>query len=205
MRSKVAPTTQVAAMVRTHFDGILACTRSRQATASLKRSTGCSRPPNERRYRGEIVMMASTGVAHERINAALNIVVVRALQGDPDDRRRKSRCCLRIRYGLSPASPFSQHAFNAFSSSPRPGSRRDPGEACLVIEIAASGLAMTRAQSRALRVHRRERARHMGSHRRECRRMVVYYETRAAGNAHHVGAAWASRSGSATSHSNSWF
>jgi transposase len=48
MRSKVEPMKQVATMIRTHFDGIVAWTRSRQTNASLRLSTDCSRPPIER-------------------------------------------------------------------------------------------------------------------------------------------------------------
>ena len=87
---------------------------------------------------GEIVMMASKGIAHERIKSALTIAIARAL---PDDLTIGVEATLR----LTDTVMLRARTLRFF---PRPCSKRptrfvqlEPGEAHLVIEVAASSLA----------------------------------------------------------------
>jgi hypothetical protein len=61
-----------------------------------------------------------------------------------------------------------------------------------IVMMPAKGIAherikspLTIAVARALPDYGRQRARHLGTHRPKCRRMVVHYRARAAGGAHH--------------------
>ena len=80
---------------------------------------------------GEIVMMAAKGVAHERIKSALIVAVVRAL---PDHLTVGVEATLR----LTDTVMLEPDLFNKSSAG---FARLDPGEASLVIEVAASSLA----------------------------------------------------------------
>jgi Uma2 family endonuclease len=87
---------------------------------------------------GEIVMMAAKGVAHERIKSALNIAVVRAL---PDHLTVGVEATLRLtdRVMLEPDIAVFPKAL--FEKSSTGFAQLDPGEACLIIEVAATSLA----------------------------------------------------------------
>lgn len=87
---------------------------------------------------GEIVMMASKGIAHERIKSALNIAVVRSL---PDDLTMGVEVTLRLADTIMLEPDIAVFPKGLFRKSSTGFARLDPGEACLVIEVAASSLA----------------------------------------------------------------
>jgi len=87
---------------------------------------------------GEIVMMAAKGVAHERVKSALNIAVVRAL---PDHLTVGVETTLRLTDTIMLEPDIAVFPKKLFEKSPHGFARLDPGEACLVIEVAASSLA----------------------------------------------------------------
>jgi Uma2 family endonuclease len=87
---------------------------------------------------GEIVMMAAKGIAHERIKSALNIAVVRAL---PDRLTVGVETTLRLTDTIMLEPDIAVFPKELFEKSSHGFARLDPGEACLVIEIAASSLA----------------------------------------------------------------
>ncbi len=87
---------------------------------------------------GEIVMMAAKGVAHERIKSALNIAVVRAL---PDDLTVGVEATLRLTDTIMLEPDIAVFPKALFKRSASGFARLDPGEARLVIEVAASSLA----------------------------------------------------------------
>ena len=86
---------------------------------------------------GEIVMMAAKGVAHERIKSALTVPISRAL---PDDLTIGVEATLRLTdmIMLEPdIAVFPKELFKRSTTF----AQLDPGEAHLVIEVAASSLA----------------------------------------------------------------
>jgi Uma2 family endonuclease len=86
---------------------------------------------------GEIVMMAAKGVAHERIKSALTIAISRAL---PDNLTIGVEATLRLADTtmLEPdVAVFPKAVFRKSTTF----AELDPGEARLVIEVAASSLA----------------------------------------------------------------
>jgi Uma2 family endonuclease len=87
---------------------------------------------------GEIVMMAAKGVAHERIKSALTIAVVRAL---PDDLTIGVDATLRLTDTVMLEPDIAVFPKELFKKSSQGFARLDPGEARLVIEVAASSLA----------------------------------------------------------------
>jgi Uma2 family endonuclease len=87
---------------------------------------------------GEIVMMAAKGVAHERIKSALNIAVVRAL---PDHLTVGVEVTLRLTDTVMLEPDIAVFPKELFKKSSQGFARLDPGEAHLVIEVAASSLA----------------------------------------------------------------
>jgi Uma2 family endonuclease len=87
---------------------------------------------------GEIVMMASKGVAHERIKSALNIAVVRAL---PDHLTVGVEVTLRLTNTIMLEPDIAVFPKGLFGKSATGFAQLDPGEAHLVIEVAASSLA----------------------------------------------------------------
>lgn len=87
---------------------------------------------------GEIVMMAAKGVAHERIKSALNIAVVRAL---PDHLTVGVEVTLRLTDTVMLEPDIAVFPRELFKKSSEGFARLDPGEASLVIEVAASSLA----------------------------------------------------------------
>jgi Uma2 family endonuclease len=87
---------------------------------------------------GEIVMMAAKGVAHERIKSALIIAVVRAL---PDHLTVGVETTLRLTDTIMLEPDIAVFPRGLFEKSSHGFARLDPGEACLVIEVAASSLA----------------------------------------------------------------
>jgi Uma2 family endonuclease len=87
---------------------------------------------------GEIVMMASKGIAHERIKSAINIAVVRAL---PDDLTMGVEVTLRLTDTTMLEPDIAVFPKSLFTKSSTGFARLDPGEACLVIEVAVSSLA----------------------------------------------------------------
>src|SRR5215471_16239445 len=87
---------------------------------------------------GEIVMMAAKGIIHERIKSALNIAVVRAL---PDDLTVGVEATLRLTDTVMLEPDIAVFPKELFKKSSAGFARLDPGEAHLVIEVAASSLA----------------------------------------------------------------
>jgi Uma2 family endonuclease len=87
---------------------------------------------------GEIVMMAAKGVMHERIKSALNIAVVRAL---PDDLTVGVEVTLRLTDMVMLEPNIAVFPKELFKRSSEGFAQLDPGEAHLVIEVAASSLA----------------------------------------------------------------
>jgi Uma2 family endonuclease len=86
---------------------------------------------------GEIVMMASKGFAHERIKSALTVAVARAL---PDELTMGVEATLRLTNTILLEPDIVVFPKELFK---RPAAfvQLDPGEAHLVIEVAASSLA----------------------------------------------------------------
>jgi Uma2 family endonuclease len=87
---------------------------------------------------GEIVMMASKGIAHERIKSALNIAVVHAL---PDHLTLGVEVTLRLTNTIMLEPDLAVFPKELFRKSLTGFAQLDPGEAHLVIEVAASSLA----------------------------------------------------------------
>src|SRR5437868_1725980 len=87
---------------------------------------------------GEIVMMAAKGIAHERIKSALNIAVVRAL---PGHLTLGVEATLRLTDTIMLEPDIAVFPKELFSRSASGFTRLDPGEAELVIEVAASSAA----------------------------------------------------------------
>jgi Uma2 family endonuclease len=87
---------------------------------------------------GEIVMMASKGIAHERIKSALLIAVARSL---PDDLTMGVEVTLRLTDMTMLEPDIAVFRKALFKRSSTGFARLDPGEACLVIEVAVSNLA----------------------------------------------------------------
>jgi Uma2 family endonuclease len=87
---------------------------------------------------GEIVMMAAKGVAHERIKSALIIAVVRTL---PDYLTVGVEATLRLTNTIMLEPDIAVFPKDLFKKSVTGFAQLDPGEAHLVIEVAASSLA----------------------------------------------------------------
>jgi Uma2 family endonuclease len=87
---------------------------------------------------GEIVMMASKGIAHERIKSALNIALVRAL---PDHLTIGVETTLRLTNTILLEPDIAVFPKELFRKSATGFAQLDPGEAHLVIEVAATSLA----------------------------------------------------------------
>jgi Uma2 family endonuclease len=90
---------------------------------------------------GEIVMMASKGIAHERIKSALNVAIVRAL---PESLTVGVEITLRLTDTVMLEPDIAVFPKTLFSRSESGFAQLNPGEARLVIEIAASSLAYDR-------------------------------------------------------------
>jgi len=90
---------------------------------------------------GEIVMMAAKGFAHERIKSALNAAIVRAL---PDDLRVGIEITLRLTDTVMLEPDIAVFPKKLFSKPVAGFVQLDPGDANLVIEVAASSLAYDR-------------------------------------------------------------
>jgi Uma2 family endonuclease len=87
---------------------------------------------------GEIVMMASKGIAHERIKSALLVAVARAL---PDHLTMGVEVTLRLTDTTMLEPDIAVFPKTLFRKSSTDFARLDPGEARLVIEVAVSSLA----------------------------------------------------------------
>jgi Uma2 family endonuclease len=87
---------------------------------------------------GEIVMMAAKGIVHEQIKSALLIAVARAL---PDDLTVGVEATLQLTNTIMLEPDIAVFPKELFKKSSTGFARLDPGEACLVIEVAASSLA----------------------------------------------------------------
>jgi Uma2 family endonuclease len=87
---------------------------------------------------GEIVMMASKGIAHERLKSALTIAVVRAL---PDHLTVGIEATLRLTNITMLEPDIAVFAKELFNKSVSGFAQLDPGDAHLVIEVAVSSLA----------------------------------------------------------------
>ncbi len=90
---------------------------------------------------GEIVMMAAKGIAHERMKSALNIAVVRAL---PDHLTLGVEITLRLTDTVMLEPDIAVFPKELLTRSSTGFARLDPGEAHLVIEVAATSLAYDR-------------------------------------------------------------
>jgi Uma2 family endonuclease len=90
---------------------------------------------------GEIVMMAAKGIAHERIKSALNIAIVRAL---PDDLTVGVEATLVLTETIMLEPDLAVFPKALFKRSATGFARLEPGEADLVIEVAASSLVYDR-------------------------------------------------------------
>jgi Uma2 family endonuclease len=86
---------------------------------------------------GEIVMMAAKGLAHERIKSALTVGVSRAL---PNNMAIGVEATLRLTNMIMLEPDIAVFPKQLFKRS-TPFVQLDPGEAYLVIEVAASSLA----------------------------------------------------------------
>ena len=86
---------------------------------------------------GEIVMMAAKGLAHERVKSALTIAVVRAL---PDHLTVGVEATLRLTDTIMLEPDIAVFPKELFGRPTR-FAQLNPGEAQLVIEVAASSLA----------------------------------------------------------------
>jgi Uma2 family endonuclease len=91
---------------------------------------------------GEIVMMAAKGIAHERMKSALIIAVVRAL---PDHLTLGVEITLRLTDTVMLEPDIAVFPKELLTRSSTGFARLDPGEAHLVIELAATSLAYDRA------------------------------------------------------------
>jgi Uma2 family endonuclease len=87
---------------------------------------------------GEIVMMASKGIAHELIKSAMNIAVVRAL---PDHLTMGVEVTLRLSDTVMLEPDIAVFPKDLLTRSSTGFARLEPGEAHLVIEVAATSLA----------------------------------------------------------------
>jgi Uma2 family endonuclease len=87
---------------------------------------------------GEIVMMAAKGIAHELIKSALTVAVVRAL---PDHLTIGVEAMLRLTDTIMLEPDIAVFPKELFRKSSAGFAQLDPGEASLVIEVAASSLA----------------------------------------------------------------
>src|SRR5262249_989051 len=85
----------------------------------------------------EIVMMSAKGIAHERIKSALTVAISRAL---PDDLTIGVEATLRLTNMIMLEPDIAVFPKELFKKSTT-FAQLDPGEARLIIEIAASGLA----------------------------------------------------------------
>ena len=90
---------------------------------------------------GEIVMMASKGFAHERIKSALIVAVARAL---PDQLTIGVEATLQLTKNIMLEPDIAVFPKSLFRKAETAFAQLDPGEALLVIEIAASSLAYDR-------------------------------------------------------------
>jgi Uma2 family endonuclease len=90
---------------------------------------------------GEIVMMAAKGIAHERMKSALNIALVRAL---PDHLTLGVEITLRLTDTVMLEPDIAVFPKELLTRSSTGFARLDPGEAHLVIEVAATSLAYDR-------------------------------------------------------------
>ena len=90
---------------------------------------------------GEIVMMAAKGIAHERMKSALLIAVVRAL---PDHLTLGVEITLRLTDTVMLEPDIAVFPKELLTRSSTGFARLDPGEAHLVIEVAATSLAYDR-------------------------------------------------------------
>ena len=87
---------------------------------------------------GEIVMMAAKGLAHERIKSALTVAVVRAL---PDHLTVGVEVTLRLTDTIMLEPDIAVFPKALFNKPETRFARLGPGEAELVIEVAASNIA----------------------------------------------------------------
>ncbi len=87
---------------------------------------------------GEIVMSAAKGFAHERIKSALTIAVARAL---PEDLTMGVESTLRLTNTIMLEPNIAVFPKELFSKASVRFAQLDPGQAALVIEVAASSLA----------------------------------------------------------------
>jgi Uma2 family endonuclease len=106
---------------------------------------------------GEIVMMAAKGIAHERIKSALMIAVVRAL---PDHLTAGVEVTLRLTNTVLLEPDIAIFPKELFKKSSTGFARLDPGEAALVIEVAAASLAYDKGLK--ARLYARHRVKEFG-------------------------------------------
>ena len=101
---------------------------------------------------GEIVMMAAKGIAHERIKSALSIAIVRAL---PDHLTVGVATTLQLTNTIMLEPDIAVFLKELFRKSATGFAQLDPGEAELVIEVAASSIAYDKGlKARSMRATR---------------------------------------------------
>jgi len=103
---------------------------------------------------GEIVMMASKGIGHERIKSALTIAVARAL---PDQLTMGVEVTLRLTNTIMLEPDIAVFPKELFDKPVSGFAQLDPGQAYLVIEVAASGIAYDKKLKARLYARSRER------------------------------------------------
>lgn len=94
---------------------------------------------------GEIVMMASKGIAHERIKSALVVAIVRAL---PDHLTIGVEATLRLTEVILLEPDIAVFPKDVFRKSASGFAQLDPGEAHLVVEVAPRASHMTKGSRR---------------------------------------------------------
>lgn len=90
---------------------------------------------------GEFVMMASKGIAHERIKSALNLAIARAL---PDDLRLGIEASLRLSDVTIVEPDLAVFRRSVFQNPVSGFANLEPGDALLIIEVAVSSLSYDR-------------------------------------------------------------
>jgi Uma2 family endonuclease len=90
---------------------------------------------------GELVMMASKGIAHERVKSALNLALARAL---PEDLRLGIETTLRFTNTTMLEPDLAIFPRRVFHNPVSGFANLEPGEARLIVEVAVSSMSYDR-------------------------------------------------------------
>jgi Uma2 family endonuclease len=90
---------------------------------------------------GELVMMASKGIAHERVKSALNLAIARAL---PADLQLGVETTLRFTNTTMLEPDLAVFSRRVFQNPVSGFANLEPGDARLIIEVAASSMSYDR-------------------------------------------------------------